>query len=531
MSSTAGHEESLRAAEVIAPVCLATDLGMGFPLEHGLGATVMAMRFCDLIEVDHDTSKQVYFACMLMYAGCTAESALGKPVLSWPATETLVPYLFGDTLQRARGFLRALPPHDGPLLARAAETARRVPRLIANSREQQTTICEVAQMLSARLGLPDDVHELFAFLTERWDGKSVLRRARGDEIPMAVRIVVMMRDLAFQYHWRGEDHAIDTARARAGQAFDPDLAKAFVNHASDVFSALDSAESVWDRVLSVEPKPWVMLEDEAIDKALASIGDFADMVSPSLSGHSRSLADLVAGAARIAGMSPEDIRDVRRAAYVHDVGRVAISSAIWGKAGPLSRDEHEQVRLHPYHTERVLSESSFFTPIRLIARDHHENLDGSGYHRGVDAQALSPQARLLAAADRFQALTEPRPYRQHLDGEEATRLLASVADEGALDPASVTAVIEAAGQTAPPIGRPGGLTEREAQVIGLLSRGLQTKQVATALGISPKTADTHIQSAYRKMGVSTRAAATLFAMEHGLVASGELPMVGKADDS
>lgn len=516
--------ESLRAAEVIAPVCLATDLGMGFPLEHGLHATLMATRFCDLIDVDQDTKRRVYYASMLMYTGCTSESPMGKPILSWPRTETLVPYLFGDTLQRARGILRTIPPHDGSFVSRAVETARRVPRVITNVREQQTAICEVAEMLSARLGLPDDIHGLFAFLTERWDGKSVLRRARGDEIPLEVRIVVMIRDLAFQRHWRGEDHAIECTHARSGQAYDPTLADAFLTHAGEVFAVLEHEESSWAAVLHSEPKPWLILEDEAIDRALAAMGDFADLVSPSLSGHSRSLAGLVTEAARVAGMSHPETAELRRAAFVHDVGRVAVPSTIWEKPKPLSRDEQEQVRLHPYHTDRVLTGSPFFDPIRLIARDHHENLDGSGYHRGIEAPALGAQARLLAAADRFQALTEPRAYREALAGHEAARLLARVAEEGALDPAAVTAVVEAAGHAVPPMGRPAGLTAREAQVVGLLARGLQTKQVATALGISPKTADTHIQSAYRKMGVSTRAGATLYAMGNGLVASGELPM-------
>jgi DNA-binding NarL/FixJ family response regulator len=125
-------------------------------------------------------------------------------------------------------------------------------------------------------------------------------------------------------------------------------------------------------------------------------------------------------------------------------------------------------------------------------------------------------------------MTEPRPYRESLAPETAAETLAAEASAGRLDPDAVAAVIEAAGQQAPRIERPAGLTEREAEVVGMLARGLQTKQVARALGISVKTADRHVQNAYRKMGVSTRAAATLFAMEHGLIAWGELPIVRPA---
>jgi DNA-binding CsgD family transcriptional regulator len=159
-----------------------------------------------------------------------------------------------------------------------------------------------------------------------------------------------------------------------------------------------------------------------------------------------------------------------------------------------------------------------------VAGAHHERLDGSGYHRGATGAELAFPARLLAAADAYRAMTEPRSHRPPLVGEQAAQILADEASAGRLDPDAVGAVVEAAGQRAPRLERPAGLSDREAEVIGLVARGLQTKQVARALGISVKTADRHIQNAYRKIGVSSRAAATLFAMEHGLVAWGELPI-------
>jgi HD-GYP domain-containing protein (c-di-GMP phosphodiesterase class II) len=194
------------------------------------------------------------------------------------------------------------------------------------------------------------------------------------------------------------------------------------------------------------------------------------------------------------------------------------------KPGPLSADEWEQVRLHPYATERVLSRSPFLSALAPVAGAHHERLDGSGYHRGASGSELAFPARLLAAADAYHAMTEPRPYREPLPAGQAADALAEDARAGRLDPDAVAAVLEASGLEAPRLERPAGLTEREAQVVAMLARGLQTKQLARALGISSKTADRHIQNAYRKIGVSSRAAATLFAMEHGLVAWGELPI-------
>jgi HD-GYP domain-containing protein (c-di-GMP phosphodiesterase class II) len=187
--------------------------------------------------------------------------------------------------------------------------------------------------------------------------------------------------------------------------------------------------------------------------------------------------------------------------------------------------------LHAYHSERVLARSPFLAGLAPVASLHHERLDGSGYHRGAAAATLTRPARLLAAADAYHAMTEPRPHRPALPPERAAEALGQQARAGRLDAEAVTAVLQAAGQRVPRIKRPAGLSEREAEVVGLLARSMQTKQIARALGISVKTADRHIQNAYGKIGVSTRAAATLFAMEHGLLAWGELPISRAADRS
>jgi HD-GYP domain-containing protein (c-di-GMP phosphodiesterase class II) len=280
-------------------------------------------------------------------------------------------------------------------------------------------------------------------------------------------------------------------------------------------------------MLRGEPFPHLLLEGERIDRALAAIGDCADLASPYLVGHSAGVAELAAASAERCRLEPGELVTVRRAALVHDVGRVAVPARVWQKPGPLTADEWEQVRLHAYYSERVLSHSTFLSALTSVASRHHERLDGSGYHRGATAATLSPAARLLAAADAYHAMTEPRPHRAAFSTDQAATILGDEARAGRLDADAVAAVLESAGQQVPSIERPAGLTEREAEVVGLLARGLQTKEIAHALAISVKTADHHVQNAYGKIGVSTRAAAALFAMEHGLAAWGELP-IGRA---
>jgi HD-GYP domain-containing protein (c-di-GMP phosphodiesterase class II) len=203
---------------------------------------------------------------------------------------------------------------------------------------------------------------------------------------------------------------------------------------------------------------------------------------------------------------------------------VAVPTRIWQKPGSLAPDDWERVRLHAYHSERVLSRSPFLASLGPVAAAHHERLDGSGYHRGATGAGLTATARLLAAADAYHAMIEPRPHREPLSPDRARDELGGESKAGRLDAQAVAAVLEVAGHRPPRVERPAGLTEREAEVIRMLARGLQTKQVARQLGISAKTADRHIQNAYAKIGISTRAAAALFAMEHGLVSWGELPM-------
>lgn len=516
--------EQVRAAEVIAALCLATDLGMGFPSELGLHATLVSMRLCDVLGVDSETASETYYACLLMHSGCTVDAEVSAQIFHGGMTASAYPHMFGSPLQATAGALTAIPIPGAGLPRRAYQLLTSVPKAARFRKPHFTALCEVAEMLAEQLGLPPPVHRLFPLLTERWDGLSNLRRAKGEDVPLPLRITHISRDAVYQRVIGGDDHAVETIRGRGGHAFDPHIVEVFVANAPDILNVEDESESIWDELLAAEPRPWLGLDGKAIGRALAAMGSFSDLASPYLTGHSTRVGQLAAQAARLYGLDDAQVETIQRAGYVHDLGRTAVHPRIWAKEGKLTADEWEQVRLHPYHTERVLFRSSFLAPLGAIGCSHHERLDGSGYHRGIAAAALPSDARLLAAADAYCAKTEPRPYRPAYWPAEAARLITAKAQDGRLDPQAVAVVVEAAGETPAPVARPAGLTERELQVVRLLARGMQTKQVGRALDISAKTADRHIQNAYRKMGVSTRAAATLFAMEKGLVPWGESPV-------
>jgi HD-GYP domain-containing protein (c-di-GMP phosphodiesterase class II) len=518
------NNQGARAAEVTASLCLATDLGMGFPFEHGLHATLATMRLCDALDVDSETAAQTYYASLLTYAGCTTDADLKLRIFHGSLSASMTHRQFGSPTQIAAGILGAIPSPESPWPLRTYSVSAGLPKALRFAKTHFRSLCEVAEMLARQLGLPQSVAIQFHLLTERWDGKSVLRRAQQDELPLSLRIVHVARDAAYQRLMRADEDVAAVIRSRAGHAFDPQVAKAFVDSAPEILGPA-TPESAWEQVLDAEPEPHLMLDAAAIDRALAAMGAFSDLASPYLSGHSAGVGELAGTGAELLGLDDAEFASVRRAGHLHDLGRTAVHPRIWAKVEPLNADEWEQVRLHPYHTERVLVRSPLLAPLAAIGRDHHERLDGSGYHRGVGAAALPPLCRLLAAADAYRAKIEPRPYRAAQSPEQAAATVADGARAGALDRDMVAAVVEAAGHTAPRFERPAGLTEREAEVIGLLARGMQTKQIARALTISVKTADRHIQNAYGKIGVSTRAAATLFAVEHGLVLWGEFPIL------
>ena len=328
----------------------------------------------------------------------------------------------------------------------------------------------------------------------------------------------MLVDVDVFYRLGGWDTAAATLRRRRARAYDPAVADAFLDHGARWLADIERA-SAWDDVLAAEPSPWVRISEARLDDVLHAFADFVDLKSPHTRGHSPAVADLAEGAARHARLSEPEVSTLRRAALVHDLGKAGIPNGIWDKPGPLSPTEWERVRLHPYLSERILSNAGPFASLATLAGAHHERLDGSGYYRGSTAAHLSPTARILAAANAYQGLTQERPYRSALLPQDAASRLEAEVDGGRLDGDAVQCVLAAAGHDQ--FRRhawPSGLSEREVEVLRLIARGASYKVVASRLSISPKTVEHHVSHIYNKVGVSSRAAAALFAMEQNLLA-------------
>ena len=507
----------VRLAELVAALSLGIDLGFGQPMEHVLRQCLIALRLAERIGLDEEARAVVYYTALLINVGCHSDA---HEQAKW----------FGDDIALKSGKY----DHD-PRGARAAAAGMRQlgsgnPPLhrfrlglefaLSGHREVAGMInhhAAIARTLGEQLGLQHDVLEALGGAYEWWDGHGWPGELKGEDVPFASRLAQLAEFVEVAHRVGGVEAAKALARKRGGKQFDPAMAELMRSEADMILSGLDSF-GTWDAVIEAEPALAVVLSAERFDAALLAIANFVDLKSPYTLGHARAVSDLAAEAGGMLGLSEEAVRTLRRAGLVHDLGRLGVSNAIWDKSGPLGAGEWERVRLHPHITERMLHQSEALAPLGAIAVQHRERLDGSGYPRGLSGPTISRPARILGAADAYQAMREPRPYRPERSADEAAVELRADVKAGRLDAEAVEAVLGAAGHRVS-LRRegPAGLTAREVEVLRLAARGLSNKEIAQRLVISPKTVANHVEHIYTKINASTRAAASLFAMQHGLL--------------
>lgn len=509
--------EHVRLAELCAATSSFADMSTGQPAEHGLRTCLVAMRLADSLGVGADVCGEVFYVSLLRFLGCTADAHLMAELAGGDEVAFLAgmaPVAMGSPREELGRMIRHVAagqrlPQRLRALARALTNSKGAERLLQ-------THCEVAARLAAEMGLPAGVSRALEMAYARWDGRGVPSDVSGTEIAMSVRVAIVARDLELWAREADDHTARQTLMGRRGHAYDPVVVDAALEVGIAALRVCD--EDLWEQVLTLEPTPRTTLSSAALDRALGALGDFADLKLPERAGYSRRVARTVSAAAKVAGLDDANTKTVVRAALVHDLGMVAVPVPVWREQPRPSSMAWEQIRLHPYWSERTLARCSGLEPVAKVAGRHHERLDGSGYPSGMTGEQGQPWGLLACAVTLDELASTTGADSQHYTAQVAGEL-AALAAGGALDQRDVAAVLTAIGQTAPlvMVARPAGLTEREVEVIGLLAHGNTNRQIAETLGVSVKTVGAHIEHIYIKAGVRSRAAATLFAMQHDLV--------------
>jgi len=527
-----GVEPQVHRHELLAALSRGIDLCMAQPMGHVLGQTYIALLLAERSGLGDDARREVFYTSMLAWAGCHVDS---WEQARWFGDDHRVKggvrtVDIGDehasTAFMARSIGAGLPPAQRrrTLAAFRVDGKRESDEMFGNHRAAATALADA-------LGIPEPLRTGVGQVFERWDGKGEPDERCGAESAFSARAANLGDIVMAILRAGGTDAAVAVIRARRGAALDPDLVDVFCEEADDIFEVLASVDP-FDAAMKLCPPLDDELDPVRLDEGLAVLADFVDLKSPSGLGHQSATAGIADAAADEFGMAANERRAVRRAALLHDLGRLGVPAAVWESERALTPAQSEQIRLHPYFTETILSPFPGLRPLGRLAGQHHERLDGSGYPRGIAGEAISRAGRLLAAADLYSAKAERRPYRPPTPVSELPALLRGEVGDGRLDADAVEAVLSAAGHRRHRRREwPAGLTGREVEVLRLAARGRSNADMAAELHVSPKTIGNHLDHIYTKTGAHNRAMIAVFAMRHGLMVDDQRGPVRERDGS
>jgi putative nucleotidyltransferase with HDIG domain len=445
----------VRLSDVVGAMSFALDLTEGEPPGHAVRACKIGMRLADALGLDAETRSHLFYALLLKDAGCSANSA--KMAALFGADDQVAKRSskrvdWSGKLPALVWSLRTVAPGGSP--------RRRLDRLLAIKSEGEVTRalmqarCDRGAEVVSLLGLPEQTAEAIRALDEHWDGGGQPRGLRGDEIPLLGRILCLAQTVEIFHAAAGVEAAWRVARKRRGGWFDPALV--------DALGSIRGDREFWRSLARPDVSAWepadrlLTADDARLDQIAVAFAGVVDAKSPWTYRHSDRTCLIVVGLASELGLGVEALGDLRRAALLHDIGKLSISNRILDKPGPLTATEFATIKQHPLTGERILRTVPAMEHLAPLAAAHHERLDGGGYPRGLAADELDLAARLLAMADVYEALTSERPYRPARTSREALEIIRADVPER-LDPEAF-AVLERLlreDAVATPAGRPG----------------------------------------------------------------------------
>jgi len=395
---------------------------------HSVRSCTIGMRLAAEIGLSSAERSDLYYALLLKDAGCSSNSSKLFHILSADEIRAKRDVKLTDWTRVGWESLQYALTH----VATGAPFLDRVRTLVRVAAKQQTESCELVKIrcergasITRRIGFSEPVAQAIHSLDEHWNGGGYPDGLRGVEIPLFSRIMNLAQTLEVFLVNRGAGAAIDVARARSGRWFDPGLVRAAASLTKRelLWSGLDQEQAI-EHALALEPEERRMLaNEETIENICQAFAEIVDAKSPFTYRHSNGVAEAAIGISRQLGLREEDVTFMRRAALLHDVGKLSVSNAILEKPGALNNDEWDVVKLHPYYTFQILRRIPGFKELSDIAAAHHEKLNGSGYFRHWNADQLSLEMRILTVADIFDALAAKRPYRDAMPLEKVFEIM------------------------------------------------------------------------------------------------------------
>jgi HD-GYP domain-containing protein (c-di-GMP phosphodiesterase class II)/DNA-binding CsgD family transcriptional regulator len=489
-SGTSGS--AVRVFDAVKALAFIGDLSMGQPTDHSIRTAWLAIQLARAAGLGEAAVVAVSEASLLRWSGCTANAsgfaeALGDDVASREAMLALKP-----------DWANAIDPH-GDVGAVLTPLAR--------------IHCEVSSEAARMLGLGGDTEATLRHVFEAWDGSGTPDHLAGSAVPATVFAVTLAGELEIFSRTYGLERAHALIGQRAGSRYPDTLARLVIGHAAIWLAELEHADAASVDAALLTPQ---MTEAAPVEL----IADIIDLKLPWMTGYSRSVAATAAACAAHFALDASAQQRLYCAGLVHGMGRAAVPNPVWNTPVRLSQAAWEKARLVPYWTSRAGRQTGTLADAAELGSYAYERLDGSGYFRGAAGAALSIDARILAASAAWVALRAARPWRAALTDEDAARQLHEEAAQGRFDADVVGALMDAGPaqrRVVNPRAQTARLSAREIDVLRGISRGASNKEVARDLALSPSTVRTHVESVFRKLDCSTRAAATLKALSLGLL--------------
>ena len=409
-------------SELIAALSRALDVAEGEPPGHASRSCLIGMRVADQLGLDSDARRDLFYALLLKDAGCSANAAHMAAIFGADdqvAKHTSKLVNWSRPVDAFVWSLRTVAP-DGSIADRT-DRLRAIRDEGQVTRSLMTARCHRGAEIALKLGFSSATAEAIRALDEHWDGHGQPRGLRGAEIPVAARILCLAQTVEVFNSARGLGVAYRVAKKRSGEWFDPQLVEALRSFRSDTafWASLPGAD-----VSSVEPPDQVLTVDESrLDQIAEGFAAVIDAKSPWTHEHCGRVCAIAVGMANVLGFDGASLRELRRAALLHDLGKLSISNRILDKPGPLTDIERRRFQEHPLLAGEILGRVPRLHTLALVVSAHHERLDGSGYPRGLTGDELTVPMRVLAVADVYEALTSDRPYRPAYYGDDALELM------------------------------------------------------------------------------------------------------------